>query len=116
MKRILIAVSLGLFLVMAGCGDEQGKPNAPDAGEYVPNQIIVLFVNTVTEKEIQGLIDQVGATVLTSDPYFPFYLLELPDDLSVEDAQVVLDASPLTETVLPDYIMSVSSVSNETDF
>lgn len=95
---------------------ESGVTTALPIDEYVPNQITALFSDTATEAEIEGLVSQMSATVVSANPYFPFYVLELPSGSSVEDARQFLNASPLVSVSVPNYIMFSSATPNDPSF
>lgn len=95
---------------------EAGVTTALPIDEYVPNQITALFSDTATDAEIEELVAQLGATVISSNPYFPFYLLELPEGVSVEDARAILDSSPITSISVPNYIGFLDFTPNDPSF
>jgi len=95
---------------------ESGVTTALPIDEYVPNQVTALFSETATQAEIEGLVSQMSATVVSANPYFPFYVLQLPSSTSVEDAKAFLNASPLVRVSVPNYIMFSAATPNDPSF
>lgn len=95
---------------------EAGATSSLPIDKYVPHQITVLFFDTASKEEIEQLINQLNATVISKNPYFPFYVLGLPETMDVIEAQNFLNESPIVNVSLPNYIMFTAAIPNDPYF
>ena len=77
----------------------------PTEAEYVPQQLLVQFVQGFTEGQVSELVRQVGASLLATSPRTGnLRVISLPDNLPVPVAQRIFSGLDGVELSEPNYI------------
>ncbi len=111
MKRLcLFTIFVVLFFVMSA---QQQQTSAP---EFVENQVLVKFKPTVTIQSADALLSDMNIQVERIYSEISVRKLELPEQLSVDEAVKKLKESPNVEYAEPNYVYHTFVTPNDPDF
>ncbi len=111
----LAAVSLAFA---AGQSASQGvEGDSGDSGrEFVAGEIIVKLEDDAANRDLERINDRNGAETEEELPEGDLAVVDLPNDLTVEEAVETYEDSPDVEYAEPDYILRASRTPDDTDF
>ncbi len=130
MKRFLGILFVPVFLALgsvllgsAGEGEARPPDDSPsfrseDNGEeFVPDQLIVKLKAGEPQEDLEKLNRENNASTEDKISRLRLNVVKLPEDLSVEEAEEIYEASPYVEYAEPDYVLTASSkTANDAEF
>lgn len=95
---------------------QKTPPSMKDAAKYAPDQILVRFKPTISQRNISSLISSFSSWQIRRIPVVNVYQLKIPDDSTVEEMIYILNQNQLVEYAGPNYIARITVTPNDTFF
>lgn len=95
---------------------QKKPPSMKGRMEYAPDQILVRFKPTISQRNISSLIASFSSQKIKRIPVVDVYLLQIPDGSSVEEMIYILNQNRLVEYAGPNYIARITATPNDTFF
>ncbi len=120
MRRLSIMFSVLSFVVLGGlfvgAPGEAGASSDPDLGgeKFVSDRVIVKLKEGATEEAVEEVNRSIGARTTDRIPRLRLTVVELPENLSVEEAVKLYESLPDVEYAQPDCLYTPSQVSPTT--
>lgn len=111
---LLAALSVALLLAAAQ-GSAQGVEGEMDE-EFAAGEIIVKLDEDATDGDLDRINRRNDAETEEELPRSDLAVVDLPNDLTVEEAVEIYEDSPDIEYAEPDYILRTTITPNDTDF
>jgi subtilisin family serine protease len=82
----------------------------------VPGQLVVRFKAQIDQNDIQSLLEKMGAAVKKQIPAINYFVISLPDGLSISEAQDWLQKKGVVAQSEPNYLIPVHAAPDDPDF
>jgi len=85
--------------------DKRDKKTDRDSSGYIPGEILVKFRSDVGREKIRRILKELDYTGKKHLSGLDYYKVQLPDNLSVQEARKILSSKKEVEVAEPNYIM-----------